>query len=595
MNREEWLTLFSTPGILLTLLENSSDIVFLIHGDRFVWVSNPGETYLGLTKEEVMEKRIHSFLSERVLDALSSLTDTETSLSLTMKDDHGRSLIMELAHFSSKEGPLYLVVAKEMTSQQRISLALAESKKNYQEIVESMEDGYYEVDLRGNFTYLNQALCRILGFSLEEGLGMNYRQFYQNPDKVFEAYNRVYRTGKPHQGFGWTIINSKGEERFVEVSIALIRDEYGNPKGFSGVARDISERKKTEQTLRYLSTKDTLTGLFNRYYFEEEMKRLQQIDINEVTIFVFDIDGLKFINDTLGHHLGDELLKASASILESSFRTSDVLARIGGDEFAAIFPSYSTGLIKRIERTLKKKIARHNYSHPHLPISLSIGVYGTTGKDLDLNDILRFADDEMYRKKNENKMQVKQMILDHFLSSLKKKDFVSKGHRDRVQKISLVLGHQMGLSSSQCELLSLLAHYHDLGKVAIPDSILFKNEPLTQGEFESMKRHVETGYRIISHFPHLKILGPSVLDHHQWWNGQGYPGSKKGEAIDFLSRIFLVADAMDSMTGFRPYRDPIPVLQAVKIIQQGAGKQFDPQVVKSLIVCMESSLLQLEP
>lgn len=128
----------------------------------------------------------------------------------------------------------------------------------------------------------------------------------------------------------------------------------------------------------------------------------------------------------------------------------------------------------------------------------------------------------------------------------------------------------------------------------VPDSILFKKEPLTRKEYENIKRHVVIGYRIVQHFTNLKSLAPLVLDHHQWWNGQGYPNDKKGEDINPLSRIFHVADALDSMIGYRPYRCPIHLSKALKILQQGAGIQFDPLVVKNVMQCIESSLLQKE-
>lgn len=445
----QWINSICLPEILLGLFEFSSDIVFLIKGDRFLFVNPKGETYLGLSNQDLVNKPIHSFLSASLVEALSTLQDRDVGSSFSLKDEFGRSLMISLFFSPSDADSLYLLLAKEVTSQQQISRAFQDSKKNYQEIVESMEDGYYEVDLKGNFTYLNQAICRILGFTQEEGLGMNYRQFYKDPEKVFQAYNKVYRTGEPDKGFGWTIVTRGGQERFVEVSIALLKDERGNPTGFSGVARDISERKKTEQTLWDLSTKDTLTGLYNRYFFEEELKRLKELDSGAVTIFAFDIDGLKFINDTLGHSMGDTLLKLASQVIHSSFRTNDLVARIGGDEFAAILPTYSTGLIRRIERTLKQKITRHNRSSPHLPISLSIGVAGTQGKEMHLDDVLRQADDEMYRKKEKNKMRVKLMILDHFLYSLEKKDFVQKGHRDRVRAISLAVARHMGFPPAQ--------------------------------------------------------------------------------------------------------------------------------------------------
>lgn len=578
------LDTFCKEEILCTLIERSSDSIFLIKEDSFLFMNSRGGEYLGLSSRDLKGRKIKNILPQEILSSLDDLHKGEGERRFTMEDGLGRTLSVIVELFLSKEGDtLYLLQLREETSYQKVSRALAQSKRNYREIVESMEDGYYEVDLKGNFTYLNRSLCDILGFKYPEGLGVNYRQFYKNPEIVFEAFNKVYRTGKPEKGFGWTIITSKGEERFVEVSISLMTDGEGNPKGFSGVARDSTERKETERKLLYLTRKDTLTDLNNRYHFEEEMNRLKERGLNEVTIFAFDIDGLKFINDTLGHEKGDMLLKYSARIISSSFRTDDLVARIGGDEFAALLPSYSTGLIRRISRRLKERVAEHNRNSPQLPIYISTGVSGIKDQEIDLEEVLRQADDEMYRKKEKNKMRIKLMILDHFLCSLERKDFLKKGHEERVRDISLAIARRMNLSPVFCELLTLLATYHDLGKVGICDSILFKESPLTCIEYETVKRHVEMGYRIVNHFSNLKALAPAILDHHQWWNGQGYPGKKRGEEIHILARVFMVADTLDSLTGYRPYRKPIPLLEALKIIEKGAGRQFDPYVVKILL------------
>lgn len=590
MRLSQYVDSSSQEEILLTLFNRSNDTLFLIKESRFLLINKKGEDFLGLSQKDLEGKDIYHFLPQQIVYSLKSLQQEKNEIGLTMESEGGRSLAVTIVLFSQHSTPIYLIQIKDETSYQKVSRALAQSKKDYRSIVESLEDGYYEVDLKGNFTFFNRALCSILGFTYPEGIGVNYRQFYTNPEMVFEAFNKVYRTGIPQKGFRWTILTTNGEERFVDISISLMRDGEGNPKGFSGVARDCTEQRRTEKRLFYLSRKDVLTNLYNRYHFEEELKRLKDEKVQELTLFVFDIDGLKFINDTLGHEMGDALLKSVSSILSSSFRENDLIARIGGDEFAAIIPSYSEGLIERITETIKREINRHNQYSSSLPISLSIGVAYTKGELVDPEGILRQADDAMYRKKR-MKEDTKERILHHFLKSLERKDFFQRGHLDRIKEFSLPLAEHLGLSSDQCRLLSLMAQYHDLGQVGIVDRIIYKKGPLTLQEFDSIKRHVEIGSRIVSHFPRLKDLTLLILYHHQWWNGEGYPGDRKGDQIPLLSRLFMVVDTLEALTGYRPYREPVTQREALLLIEKGAGVQFDPYLVERLFELVESDHL----
>jgi PAS domain S-box-containing protein len=146
------------------------------------------------------------------------------------------------------------VWVRDITERKRAEKELWESEKKYRTILETIEDGYYEVDIAGNLTFFNDSLSRILGYSEDELMGVNYRQ-YTLPDdakRVYQVYNQVYRTGKPDKGFGWEVIRKDGSKIYTENSVSLVRGSEGQPIGFSGIMRDITERKQAEENLRYL-------------------------------------------------------------------------------------------------------------------------------------------------------------------------------------------------------------------------------------------------------------------------------------------------------------------------------------------------------
>ncbi|TYO98052.1 PAS domain S-box protein [Desulfallas thermosapovorans] len=288
----------------------------------------------------------------------------------------------------------------DITERKQTERALQESEEKYRLLLENIEDVFYEVDLAGNFTFVNESVYRVFGFKREELIGRNYRELVdqENACKAFAAYNKVFSTGVPERGFSWAIIRPDGEKRDLEVSVSPIRDPKGQICGFRGTARDITERKKTEDRLRFLSLHDALTGLYNRNYFEEEMHRLVKGRQFPVSLICADVDGLKQVNDSLGHKKGDELLVSTATIIKNALRASDVVARVGGDEFVIILPQSDLDAAESACRRIRDSIAQYNRQKPDLPISISLGcATAQTGKDMA--NLYKLADDNMYREK----------------------------------------------------------------------------------------------------------------------------------------------------------------------------------------------------
>ena len=147
---------------------------------------------------------------------------------------------------------LLIRAIRHAMERKRAEEALRESEEKYRTILENIEDGYFEVDIAGNFTFFNDSLCRLLGYSRDEMMGMNNRQYTdeENAPKLYRAFNQVYRTGEPTKGFDWEVIRKDRAKRYVETSVSSIKNSSGQPIGFRGIVRDITERKQIEETLR---------------------------------------------------------------------------------------------------------------------------------------------------------------------------------------------------------------------------------------------------------------------------------------------------------------------------------------------------------
>jgi len=147
-------------------------------------------------------------------------------------------------------------VSRDITEQKQAQEALRESEEKYRTILESIEDGYYEVDIAGNFTFFNDSMCRILGYPKDELMGMNNREYSDKEaaKKVYQVFNKVYTTGNPAKGSGWEILRKDGTKRHIETSVSLIKDSEGHGIGFRGIVRDVTVRKRAEEEIRKLSS-----------------------------------------------------------------------------------------------------------------------------------------------------------------------------------------------------------------------------------------------------------------------------------------------------------------------------------------------------
>lgn len=385
------------------------------------------------------------------------------------------------------------------------------------------------------------------------------------------------------------IILANGENRYFDTWVFPILQDGEDSDLVGVVSLDVTDRIMNEERLRYLSHHDSLTGIPNRTFFEKEIKRLTVSDDYPITILSLDADGLKMINDTMGHDRGDLLLQNLAQILRGSLRDSDILARVGGDEFVILLPKAGKDIAQIIVDRIKSNIDLYNIEYPNLPINVSIGLSTVEYPGKCLEDVLKKADERMYYNKLYQKETSKTKIINSLMAALAERDYISQGHAKRLLDLTLKIGEKMKLPYQILSSLALLCQVHDLGKVSIPEAVLFKEGPLTAEEWEIMRQHPEKGYRIaMVSSPELRDIAELILEHHEWWNGRGYPLGLERDQIPVECRILAVVDAYDAMLHARPYSQAKTKEEAVKELIRCSGSQFDPEIVQLLLDILEN-------
>lgn len=474
-----------------------------------------------------------------------------------------------------------------ITELKEMEFNLFNEKEKFKTTLISIGDGVISTDIKGNVLIMNKVSEQLTGWTQEEAVGKPIEEvFYimneftrepcENPVK------RVLETGETVEMANHTMLISKdGTERPIEDSAAPIKDESGNIRGVVLVFRDFTEKKRSQDEIKYLSFHDHLTRLYNRRFFEVEMERIDTERNLPISIIMGDVNGLKLINDTFGHSVGDELLVKATKILKDSFRADDIVARVGGDEIAVLLPktdaSEAKELIKRLQTNLKKEQVRD------IEISISFGCETKIDSTESLALVLKKAEDYMYNNKLFESPSVRGRVIDNIITTINAKSPREKAHSERVSQLCIAIGDALKMGEYDINRLKALGLFHDIGKIAIADDILNKPDKLTESEYKEICRHAEIGYRVLSAVNDMSEMAEHVLYHHERWDGKGYPKGLKGGSIPLPSRICALADAYDAMTSDRSYRPAMSNEDAVAELKKNAGTQFDPELVEVFV------------
>jgi len=465
---------------------------------------------------------------------------------------------------------------------------LKNSKDNIHLLLDSTAEAIYGINMEGNCTFCNASCLKMLNYQQQDdliGKDMHLLIHYKHADgtpfpldecKVRDALDKVVGVHVEDEVF-W---RSDGTCFPVEYfSYPQYRD--GKIIGAVVTFLDITERKKTEVEILYLSYRDQLTGLYNRRYFEEESMRLDVPENFPLTIVMGDMNGLKLINDSLGHTIGDEILRKIAEVLKKGCRDSDMIARLGGDEFVILLPNTDSYETEQIIQRIKEIAAKEKVGSVDLSISFG---YGTkNSQEEKIQDIFKMAEDRMYKNKLFESPNMRIRAINTIISTLHSRHKQEEYHAYRVSELCKSMGKVLGFSETEIEELKTAGLLHDIGKIAIEENILSKTGKLTDNEWEEVKRHSEIGYRILSTVNNRSEMAEYVLAHHERWDGKGYPKGLKGDQIPLQARIIHIAEAYNDMTSAKNYRKTLSAEEAVVEMQKNAGSQFDPKLIAVFI------------
>lgn len=372
-------------------------------------------------------------------------------------------------------------------------------------------------------------------------------------------------------------INTK-KYRLEYRPIQSIRDNKGENL-IMMVITDVTERHQAEQQINYLSFYDKLTGLYNRTYIDTAFANMNDEDNLPVAMIIGDVNGLKITNDVFGHLQGDHLLQNIAMVLRKCLRGNDLIARWGGDEFLVILPCTDEKLARTICKRIKDTLAQT----PADPIKLSmaLGMAIRRNRDQSYAEIFNRAEEQMYKNKLQEKPQVHRNFLQAVNKTLWDRSPENEEHVARMKKMARAIAEKLGCNANQIRELEELAFMHDIGKVAVASEILNKPDSLDEVEWETVKKHCEIGYRMSQALSKYQ-LADYILNHHENWDGTGYPHGVKGPEIPLPARIIAVVDAYDIMTHDMPYKGAITPYEALAELKRCSGTQFDPQLVQIL-------------
>jgi diguanylate cyclase (GGDEF)-like protein len=357
-----------------------------------------------------------------------------------------------------------------------------------------------------------------------------------------------------------------------------------------------------------LALTDRLTGLGNDRRFLERLERdLDRADLRSTSLALclIDVDDFKRINDRFGHPVGNRVLVEIATCL----RHGGEAFRVGGDEFALLLPGHSEQSGRVVAEAVLRRIAAADYSHGgRVTASAGIAVY--PGEGLGRSELVRAADRALYRAKSDGKRCVRSYRpglgeppeLAH-LDEANERHVVYRAARGLVRALrargidvadrpaavgdlAARVAARMGLAPEQVELIRLAGTLNDIGKLALPEDLLTKAAPLTEGERRTLERHAQIGFQILDSLG-ADPVATWVLHHHERWDGRGYPERLAGERIPLGARILFAADAYEAMTTDQAWRPRLTREEALAELERCAGTQFDPAVVNAFLAELE--------
>jgi diguanylate cyclase (GGDEF)-like protein/putative nucleotidyltransferase with HDIG domain len=471
---------------------------------------------------------------------------------------------------------LRYMVEQRTRALKKMNFSLLESEHKNKAIINALPDIVFTLDGNGKFLDCQQGDGHVLYVPKDRFIGKTIEEVMPThiSKNGMKALRDVLETGVM-QSIEYDMELEDGTYTFEMRMVKSKSNEV------IAIGRNITEDKKRRERVEYLSYHDQLTGLYNRRFFVEELHRLDVERNFPLCIIMADVNGLKLINDSFGHAVGDELLVKVAEVFKEACRADEIISRIGGDEFVILIPKIQNSHAEQLIGRIQGLAAKVNVSSVSLSVSFGWDVKKLP--DEDIQEIFNRAEDMMYRRKLIEGPNMRGKTVEAIIDTINSKSKVEKEHSENVAKLCKAFAKSLDFSERDVQAMKTIGLLHDIGKIAINDELLYKKANLTEEEFEDIKKHSEIGYRILSSVNDFADIANFILHHHERWDGTGYPMGISGEAIPLESRIIAIVDAYDSMINERHYRNKMTVEEAKEELKRNAGTQFDPRLVSWFI------------
>ena len=558
-------------------LDSCSELRCIVDSEgNFQWVNTQFEEVLGYQATEIKGKNALSFVQEEDIqatkDAYEAAKDSHVIiLTNRFRCNNGTYKYIEW-YTVPGAGKVAYYSGKDVTDRQKTEELLKEQEILFNTCPDMMI--IFQSD--GCCIKVNHACEIVLGYTKEEIEGKHFLQFVNSSTITIEEILKKQRE-MPNQiiKFIDLFCLKGGSYRNIEWNV------YSANEYIYSIARDVTTRIEHEKQIEFSSYHDILTGLFNRRFWDEEIKRMDTARNLPISIIMGDINRLKLVNDVFGHVKGDELIIKIAESINASCRQEDLVARWGGDEFMIFLPKTSASEAERIEERILANCEGKQVNA--IPISIAFGIDTKTEASVLLSDVIRKAEDSMYKVKAKEYEKNGMDIIDTIAHFHYENDPYEEQHAKRVSSLCTMIAQAIGLPEKEVEKLSMEGLLHDIGKAGVNKKILEKTGSLTQDEWKAVSLHSEIGYKIVASSRNMIDIGNAIRAHHERMDGKGYPNGIQSTDIPVGARIISIADSYDTMTCQTLYRKIMSKDEAIKEIRHNEGTQFDAEIAEAFI------------
>ncbi|HHT96760.1 MAG TPA: diguanylate cyclase [Clostridiales bacterium] len=531
---------------------------------------------------------INSFMTKNIVDPLLYASSYAESIS---NEEYKIKMPREYLNREDEVGKLLNSLKKMhksilniMSDKEEINQILSKEKEFLRIILSSIGDGIIVIDKDGIVRVINDSTLVELEIKDEDiihkKLIEEFKFFDRNNIELKEINNlNDYIVGKSEIRRE-CYLEAFDKRIYIEESIFPIYN-LDDLEGFVYVFRNISDRLKKQKEIEYLNYNDQLTGLYNRRFFEKATYNILKEKRFPLTLIIADINALKLTNDAFGHLMGDKLIKEFSSVLSKHFSDIGLVARIGGDEFAVLITNVDIDIVTEKVETIKNVLL--NKKVKNIPVSAAFGVAVHTEKKKSFSTTFNLADERMYENKLFDNDKIKNRILKSIIRYNYELFPEKKVETQRAIHLIKDFSKKLGLSQDVTIKLKKSALLYDIGNKNLSYDYFVEDKVLNNDEVNEIRTHPSIGYHILKNINKYEEIANIILNHHENFDGSGYPRGIKANKIPYESRILALVTDYCAMTSNRTYRKALTKEEAVKQMYDNIGKRYDPELIDEFV------------